>query len=129
MLGVAGGVVRLLAIGRRLLTFLGWLSFLSLVAGAFAFFRLTDMDNPLATLVLALVFLGPPLVVLHFVLVLRIARARYGLLLPGRGLRSLLAVRGLSLGPLLHPWYWFLLAVAVVASLAMLPFAAALAVF
>ena len=129
MLGVAGGVVRLLAIGRRLLTFLGWLSFLSLVAGAFAFFRLTDMDNPLATLVLALVFLGPPLVLLHFVTVLRLARARFGLSLPSRGLRSLLAVRGLSLGPLLHPWYWFLLAVAVVASLAMLPFAAALAVF
>jgi hypothetical protein len=122
-------LTQVLAAGRRLLSLLTWFAVIAMVAGVSAYWRLTDESSVLKTQLIAVVFLGPPLVLLHFVLVLRLIRFRIGLFTPARWFRVLLTSRWLAASMLLQPWYWGLLLVSFLASLAIVPFAVILAVF
>jgi hypothetical protein len=106
-----------------------WLGVAALLAGAFALGQLATSEDPAAAVVLAVLFLGPPLVVLHFVLLLRLVRLRLGFFTSSNVLRTLLAARMLSLGAFMHPWYWALLAGSTFACFAIVPVALAIAIF
>lgn len=122
-------LTQVLVAGRRLLSVLTWFAVIALVAGIFAYWQLSDEASALRILLLALVFLGPPVVLLHLVLVLRLLRFRIGLFTPRGWFRALLASRLLATGILLQPWYWGLQIVSLLASMAIIPFAVLLALF
>lgn len=128
-MAMSGGLVRVLAVARRIVSILMWLGVIALLAGVYAFAQLAASDDPAAALVLAILLIGPPLVVLHFVALLQLARLRFGFLAGSGLLRSLIAMRLLSLGAFMHPWYWLLLVAATFACLAIVPLAVGVAVF
>jgi hypothetical protein len=121
MIALSGGLIRLLAIARRITLLLTWLGAIALLGGAFALRELATSEDPVAALILAVVLLGPPLVVLHFVMVLRLVQLRLGLFVGGGLLRTLLAARMLSFGMLMHPGYWVLLASSIAACVVIVP--------
>ena len=96
MIAMSGGLVRVLAVARRIVAILFWLGIVALLAGIYAFAQLASSDEPLAALVLLVVLIVPPLVLLHFVLLLQLARVRFGSFAAGSLLRSLVAMRMLS---------------------------------
>jgi hypothetical protein len=122
------GVLRVLSAARRLLMLFTWFAIIAMCAGIFAYWQLSDSSSALRTLLLALVLLGPPLVLLHFVLILRLLGLRFAVFTPRSWLRLVLASRVLAAGTLLQPWYWGLLFVSVLASLAIVPFALLVAI-
>lgn len=122
-------LTQVLVAGRRLLSLLTWFALIALAAGVFAYWRLSEETSALQTLLLALVFLGPPIVLMHLVLVLRLLRLRIGLSAPRSWLRILLASRLLATGILLQPWYWGLQLVSLLASMAIIPLAVLVALF
>ncbi len=126
---MSGGLVRVLAIARRIVSILMWLGVVAFFAGIYAFAQIASSDEPAAALVLLVLLVGPPLVLLHFVLLLQLARVRFGSFAAGSLLRSLVAMRMLSLGAFMHPWYWLLLVAATFACLATVPLAVGVAVF
>jgi hypothetical protein len=126
---MSGGLVRLLALARRIVSLLTWLAVIALLAGIYAFSQLAGSDEPAAALVLLVILIGPPLVLLHFVMLLALARMRFGFLGGSGLLRSLIAMRMLSLGAFMHPWYWLLLVASTFACLAMVPLAIGVAIF
>lgn len=129
MIALAGGLVRLLAIARRLLTLLTWLGAIALLAGAYVFSEFATAEEPLAALLLAVVLLAPSLVVLHFVMLVHLVQLRFGAFAPGTLLRTFLAARLLSLGVLMHPVYWVALLASVGACLGVLFLALGVAIF
>jgi hypothetical protein len=129
MIALSGGIVRLLALARRLLVILLWLGVAGLVAATVAFAQLATADEPLRAVVLAVVCFAPPLVVLHFVLLVRLAGLRFGAVSPVGWVRGVLALRALSMAPLLQPPYWLLLVLGILGCVGLVPLALGLALF
>jgi hypothetical protein len=127
-LRASAGLLRVLAAARRLLFVFTWFAIIAMGAGIYAYWQLSNSASALGTLLLALVLLGPPLVLLHFVLVLRLLGLRFAVFTPRRWLRLVLASRVLAAGTLLQPWYWVLLLLSLLASLAIVPFALLVAI-
>jgi hypothetical protein len=124
----SAGLLRVLSAARRLLFLFTWFAVIAMAAGIYAYWQLSDSASALGTLLLALLLLGPPLVLLHFVLVLRLLGLRFAVFTPRAWLRVLLASRVLAAGTLMQPWYWGLLLVSILASLAIVPFALLVAI-
>jgi hypothetical protein len=106
-----------------------WTGFglLALVAGGYAYSQLFIPSDRVAAVILAVLLLGPPLVLLHFVTVLRVVRHRFSLAGPPAWLRTLLATRLFKVGIVMQPWYWMLLGCACLGSLTLVPLAVTLA--
>jgi hypothetical protein len=127
-LRASAGLIRVLSAARRLLFLFTWFAIVAMGAGISAYWQLSDSASALGTLRLALLLLVPPLVLLHFVLVLRVLGLRFAVFTPRSWLRVVLASRVLAAGTLMQPWYWGLLLVSLLASLAIVPFALLIAI-
>jgi hypothetical protein len=127
MIARSGGIVRLLGLAWRLLTALLWLGVVGLFAAAYVAVQLVTRLDPVLAVALAVVCFVPPLVVLHFVLLVRLAAVRFGLVSAARWMRRVPTLSVLGMAPLLQSSYWLLLVAAVAGCVALLPLALGLA--
>lgn len=119
-------MLRLAAIARSALRIGRWFAFASLLAGLVVLAGSWDARQPGWALLLAIVCLGPGVVLLHLVSVLGAlpARLRFGSDLRSR---STVMLFGVGITYLLRPWYWSAVAVSLLATLVLLPLSVAVA--
>lgn len=115
-------LIRLVALARHTVRIARWAAIATVVAGAVVLASAWEVGKPAEGLVLAVLCLGPGLVLVHVVSTLASIpqRVRFG---PGVSSRRNVMLLGVGITYLLRPWYWSAVLISAVGALVLFPLA------